>query len=301
MVAGDGLRVAFVKYFHKASTILGADQMAEALRCRGVDAVTVRPGEIATLDRSILVFVKKGDLRHLLAAHCRGHRTVLDLQDTVVFKRGIKFRSLYDGVIFKNAAQLRDFGRPGRPETVLYHQWDPRLRPHAVPAGELRPAYLGDPRSAGSWGSHPGVEFVDTTLGIEWFERARAFNVHISARETERERLYKPNCKISTAAACGALLIAVRDQSSVELLGPDYPFFIEPSKGADGLEDALRAARSGLGGAAWADARARLQRVRVRTAIDRVAAEAERFLESLAPLARVEGALRRDLRRRSAA
>ncbi len=54
--------------------------------------------------------------RPLLArAKARGHRLVLDVQDTVVFKRRIKNKWLYDALIFKSRRQLADFGRRASP------------------------------------------------------------------------------------------------------------------------------------------------------------------------------------------
>jgi len=46
--------------------------------------------ELGEVPPGILVLIKTSRLDHLLRAKARGHRLVLDVQDTVVFKRRIK-------------------------------------------------------------------------------------------------------------------------------------------------------------------------------------------------------------------
>lgn len=70
--------VAFVKYYEKGSTVMGADQVAR-----------------------------------------RGHKLVLDVQDTVVFKQHIKNKWLYGTLISKSGRQLADFGRKGKLGRVI--------------------------------------------------------------------------------------------------------------------------------------------------------------------------------------
>jgi hypothetical protein len=267
--------IRFVKYFDKASTALGADQMAEALAARGLDARSIPASEVARERGSRLVFVKTSRLDHLIAARLRGCRALLDVQDTPVFKRRLKNAALYEGAIFKNRRQKTDFDRRGWRSRVIHHQWDPRYRPHRVPDGEVRVAYLGDPRSLSCFGRLPGVTFVETDL----FERAPEFNVHLSVREPGREFLYKPGAKVSTAAACRAVLVTTRDESALELLGGEYPFYCEP--GAAAVAAALERVRAAAGGPEWRRALAALDRVREATLIDRIAG---RYLDYFAEL-----------------
>src|ERR1700760_4415928 len=88
--------VAFVKYYEKGSTVMGADQIAEGLRARGWDARSLPVAQGRGVEPGILVFIKTSRLDHLLRFNARGHRLVLDVQDTVVFKRRIKNKWLYD-------------------------------------------------------------------------------------------------------------------------------------------------------------------------------------------------------------
>lgn len=257
---------------------MGGDQIAEGLRERGWDAESLPVGELRRFPRqAILIFIKTSRLDHLLLARARGHRLVLDVQDTVVFKRRIKNRWLYDAMILKNRQQLADFGRPGKPDCVIYHQWDPRYSSHQAPGDRLATGYLGLPRSLSLWDQLPGVEYVEDG----YFEAARRFNCHLSIREPGREFLYKPNCKVSTAAACDANLITTPDLSTVELLGEDYPYYCQPERGS--VLATLERARGGLGSAEWQLGLERMRRVRELTRLDRVLDHYEALFHRLAP------------------
>jgi len=268
--------VRFVKYYEKGSTIMGADQIAAGLAARGWDALSIGVRDLSTVRNGVLVFIKTSRLDHLLLARARGNRLALDVQDTVVFKRRIKNRRLYDALIFKNRRQLADFGRPGRLDRVIYHQWDPRYSLHQAPGDRLSVGYLGLPRSLDLWGELPGVECVEDG----YFDAADRFNCHLSVRSPGRETLYKPNCKVSTAAACGAALITTRDLSTVELLGEDYPYYCAPER--ESILAAIERARATFGGAEHHAALDRLRAVRELTGIERVLDEYEILLRQLA-------------------
>jgi hypothetical protein len=269
--------VAFVKYYEKGSTVMGADQIAAALRERGWDARSVPVGELWDVPRGILVLIKTSRLDHLLRAKARGHKLVLDVQDTVVFKRRIKNKWLYDALIFKSGRQLADFGRADKPDRVIYHQWDPRYSANQAPRDRMALGYLGLPRSLAVWGELPDVTYVrDEAM----FSEAPRFNCHLSVREPGRELLYKPNCKVSTAAACEANLITTRDLTTVELLGEDYPYYCEPTR--ESILAAIERAQGSFGSPEWERGLERMRAVRERTRMDRVIDEYEALFHQLA-------------------
>ena len=267
--------IRFVKYYDKGSTDLAGEQIAAALVARGLDAATCYGPDAARCRDSILVFIKTSKLHHLVAARRRGNLTVLDVHDTPVFKRRLKNARLFDGAIFRNRRQLDDLDRTQWTSRRIYHQWDARYGPHRVPAGELRIAYLGDRRSMPHWDGIPDVTFVDT----DWFDRAPGFNCHLSVRQPGREWLYKPTAKVSTAAVCRAVLVTTRDESALELLGPDYPFYCGPDPAS--IRSALAGVRAALDGPEWRRALARLDEVRERTRMDRVIEEYLEYFRAL--------------------
>jgi len=197
----------------------------------------------------------------------------------VVFKRRVKNRWLFDALIFKNARQLADFGRNGRFDRLIYHQWDARYGPNRAPRDRLALAYLGIPRSLALWGKIPGCEFVDAD---RWFAEAPRFNCHLSIREPGREFLYKPGSKVATAAVCDAILVTTPDESAVEFLGPDYPFYC----GSDlpSILAAIEKARASLGTALWENGLARMRRVRELTDPERVLDAYEALFREVAAL-----------------
>src|SRR5258708_37448765 len=86
--------VCFVKYYQKGSTDIAADQMAVALQRRGIAARSLFAGELGSARDAVLVFIKRADLLDLLRARRRGNALVLDVQDTLVFKRGLRYGPL---------------------------------------------------------------------------------------------------------------------------------------------------------------------------------------------------------------
>lgn len=267
--------IRFVKYYEKASTVLGGDQIAEELARRGLDARSVPVAQAAAARDSILVFVKTSRLDHLLGARRRRNLTVLDVQDTPVFKRRLKNGWLYDGAIFRNRRQVADLARRGWCSEVIPLQWDPRYRPNQVPDGEFRAVYLGDRRSLAYFDELPGVDCVEA----DFFDRAPAYNCQLSVRQPGREFLYKPGVKVSTAAACRAVLVTTPDVTAVELLGEDYPFYCDPDR--DSIVAALERARRALGGPLWRAALERLETIRERTRVERIADDHLAFFERL--------------------
>lgn len=257
-------KIFFVKYYDKSSTILGADQISEGLRARGLDARAIYPGELGAIRDAVLVFIKTSKVHHLLGARRRGNRTVLDVQDTVVFKRSVKNRWLFDGLLFKNRRQLADFASPKQLSRVIYHQWDPRYAPNRVADGAFHSGYFGDERSFPLWNRLPGTDFHAT----DFFRLALDYNCHLSYRPPGRDFLYKPNCKVSSAAACAANLVTTADESTLEFLGPDYPFYIEPTEEA--IAPGVERARALFGGPEWREGLARMREVREKTRLERV-------------------------------
>ncbi len=258
-------KVLFVKYYDKGSTVMAGDQIAEALRARGHEAWSVYPGEVREVRDAIVVFIKTSRWWHLAQAKRNRNRTVLDVHDTVVFKRRIKNRFLFDGLIWKNRRQIDDFGRPGQKNRIIHHQWDPRYEPNRLDDGTLRIGYFGLARSFQLWGRLPGVDCFDD----DYFQSALDYNCHLSVREPGREFLYKPNCKVSTAAACGANLITTRDESAIELLGETYPYYVVSSAPADVLAGIERV-RATFGGPEWRAGLETMRAVREQTSIDQV-------------------------------
>jgi hypothetical protein len=269
--------VVFVKYYDKVSTILAADQMSEALRARGIESRSIHVEELAGVSDSTLIFIKTSKLPHLWRARRRRNILILDIHDTLVFKRRIKNRRLFHGLIFRNGRQRRDFsprgGPRGPPATTIYLHWDPRFGPNEVGAAGFKVGYLGDRRSLSLWGELPGVPCYGFD---EVFEAARGLNCHLSVRTTPREMRYKPGIKVVTAAACDAVLVTTRDASAVELLGPEYPYYTEPDR--DSVLRAIEHARETFNTPLWHSALDTMRGIKLAHTIE---AETDEYLAYL--------------------
>lgn len=271
-------RIYFVKYNDWSSTILGADQIAEALRARGYEAWSVSPDEVRDVRDAILVFIKTSHWWHLERARWRRNLTVLDVQDTVALKDRIKNPSLFDGMIWRSRRQLQDFGRAKQTNRVIPLQWDPRYLPNRIDGERFAIGYFGIARSFQHWGQIEGLPCYDR----DYFRHAPDYNCHISVHPPGRNRLYKPGTKVSTAAACAANLITARDPSAIELLGDEYPYFLDSCE-LPGTLAGIEYARATFGGPKWRAGLERMREVRERTSIARVT---DAYLDYFAELSR---------------
>jgi hypothetical protein len=268
--------VVFVKYFDKGSTILGAHMMQPALEELGVECRCLYADEITDVRDSILVFIKKGRLDHLLRSRLQGNLNVLDVQDTLCFKRRLKNRMLFQGIIFRSQRPLDDHGDSNGRCTKIYLPWNVNYRPNRVEADELRLAYFGDPRSFSYWDELDGVPCIPET---RFFDEAYAYNCHISIRTQPRDVLYKPTCKVSTAAACNAVLITTRDEASVEVLGEAYPFYTRSDP--ESVRRAIEFAQASFGGPLWQEALEQMRAIREEHSLARVAEHYRDYFERL--------------------
>ena len=119
--------VIFVKYYDKASTILAADQVSQALSERGVDSQAIYPENLGEYHDCIVVFIKTSRMLHVIQARIQRCRTVLDVHDTVIFKSRLKNQWLFDGLILRNTRAYEDYNRSGKNDAEILLHWDPRF------------------------------------------------------------------------------------------------------------------------------------------------------------------------------
>ena len=268
--------IYFVKYFDKGSTVLGAEQMSEALSELGVEGRPIYPDELDGIRDAHLIFIKTSKLPDVLRARRQENITILDVQDTLCFKRRLKNRRLFDGVIFRSQKPLDDYGGGPGHSVNIYLQWNPGYQPNRVSNEEFRLAYFGDPRSLSLWGELPDVPCIGEQ---RFFEEAPNFNCHISIRSTERDFKYKPTCKISSAAACHANLITTKDEASVEVLGSDYPYYTDLD--LESIRRTIGYARETFGGPVWKSGLEQMEQVKDTHRLETIAKQYVDFISEL--------------------
>lgn len=242
-----------------ASTLRG-DHIAEALGAKVFFA------DLGSTRNTDVVFVKDADRGLVLDAKDRNCRIILDVIDFFSYKnRECRFSDLVDILIVPNRSCIAWYTErfPQARYAVIPHQWDYRIKGQAQHY-RYSPGYIGKHFNLTvpmDWG---GTNIFQSTQHLE---AAPLFNLHLALqRRDEKIAMLKPATKISTAAAVGANVLTYRDPSAVELLGPDYPFYVD----IDPM-DAIRMVREAFGGRDWKLGREIMKEVKERTSLMAIA------------------------------
>jgi hypothetical protein len=222
--------------------------------------------DIGGARNTLVVFVKEPDRGLVQDAKERGNTIAYDPLDFFCYKdREKSFGELVDIVLVPNRACMAWYAErfPNARYAVIPHQWDYRISGTAQQY-RYAPGYIGKGfnLTVPGWG---GATVSDSTQ-----HRAAAplFNLHLCLnRRDERIALLKPATKIATAASVLANVLTYRDPSAVELLGPEYPFYVDSDQIA-----AIRMVRESFGGRDWKRGREKMKEVRERTSLKAIAA-----------------------------
>jgi len=251
--------------------------LSAALSDRGRSSRAVAASELRGVSAAIVIFAGDSGASALLRARLSGNCTLLDVRGLPAGPRFPGGARLVDGAIFRSRRQRKDLDRPRWTSRVIYDEQEPGLVPHGVAAGDFQAACFGASAAGEHFGKLRGVAFIDSHP----LRHAGQFNCHLSLRVPGSAELYQPGAEVANAAACGAVLVTMRDAAAVELLGEDYPFYCASDRGA--VESALARARQQClcGGEEWGAALARLREVKAKTSLDAVV---EQHLEHFAAL-----------------
>ena len=213
----------------------------------------------------LVIFVKEAFRGLVLDAKERGNRIALDPLDFHCYKdRESTWGDLVDVLIVPNRGCAAWYAPryPNARYAVIPHQWDSRI---AGTAQQYRyaPGYIGKGFNL----SVPDWDGATVSDSSQHLAAAPLFNLHLSLnRRDERVRLLKPATKVATAAAVLANVLTYRDPSAVELLGPEYPFYVDSDQ-----MSAIRMAREAFGGSKWKRGREKMKEVRERTSLQAIA------------------------------
>jgi hypothetical protein len=252
--------VIFVVNNDNVSSILRGNHVAEAL---GVPLCFADLGGARDED---VVFVKEADRGLVLDAVDRGNRIILDVIDLHCYKQRIcPFADLVEVLIVPNRACIDYYAKlyPIARFAVIPHQWDHRIHGTAQQY-RFTPAYIGKsfnlPLSQ-DWG---GTNVFDSSQHLM---AASKFNLHLCLQRRDGlHALLKPATKVSTAAAVLANVLTYRDPSAVELLGVEYPFYVDRDETL-----AIRMVREAFGGKDWKRGREMMKEVREKTSLQAIA------------------------------
>ena len=251
--------------------------LAEALSRSGRAARAVAPRELGGVRGAIVVFAGDVGLGALLRARLAGNRTLLDVRGIPAGPRFPGARRLVDGAIFRNRRQQKDLDRPRWTSRVIYDEPEPGLGPNGVATGEFRVACFGASAAGSHFGKLRGVAFIDSHP----LRHAGQFNCHLALCVPGPAELYEPGAEVANAAACGAVLVTMRDAAAEELLGDDYPFYCQGDRAS--IEATIRRARETCGGPQWKAALSLLRAAGEKSTLERVV---EQHLEHFAAIER---------------
>ena len=188
-----------------------------------------------------------------------------------------------DGIIATHK-QVVDYFSPlfgNAKVAVIPHAYDPRFEIRTAENGfdafpqRFRLGYLGQSFN------HHFKEIADVLPVYDpktGFEYGGMFTCHYSVRDINTiDALFKPATKASTAAACGANIITTRDPAVVDLIGEDYPFYVDEFTHKE-VADTIKRAYKNFDKEMWFDGLDIMAALKRRTSIDRVAEDYIDFL-----------------------
>lgn len=213
-----------------------------------------------------VIFVKEADRGLVEDAKDRNNRIVLDVIDLYCREeRSVPFEDLVDVLIVPNQASIEFYKERFKNATfaVIPHQWDSRIK-GTCPQDFCRTAYIGKHfNQPNGWGG------MSITNSEQFLQAAPLFNLHLGLNQrTERMRLLKPATKIATASAVSANIVSYPDPGAKELLGWDYPFFVQEGMS---VNEAINYAQKNFGGGFWKKARDKMKEVKEKTSLKAVA------------------------------
>lgn len=250
----------FVKNNNLASAELRADQIANELGCK------VYLDELPDTKETV-VFVKSASPEFVSQAKDQGCKIVFDPIDTFSYPERLVWQEWYkdiDTVIAYNKFQANAYKRWFNDVVVIPHQWDVRIT-KPCPQDEFRPGYIG-------YSFNLPKEILKSGIGIEsapekMLSALSRFNCHVSIRDGLQAKM-KPATKVVSAAAVGAVIITTKDESALELLPNDYPYWVGTVKY---FQDVLENAAGDFGGPTWNRALEMMAEVKEKTSVKEIA------------------------------
>ena len=197
---------------HETGTqVMRGEQVARQLSLTGTEATCITHTDVKD---SVVIAIKYIGVNNLKKLKENNNTVILDILDLFAYKRWaheLISLSFVDGAIVCSEA-VRDHFHPWMPETVavIPHHWDPRAMDHIEDPEYFAIGYIGEKFN------HEYADIKHVVPVYEnWVENMGKFGCHYAVRNPDSPAaLFKPATKVANAAA-------------VELLGDDYPYYVD--------------------------------------------------------------------------
>ena len=236
--------IIFVLSDFKAGTnILRGKKISECLNNMGVkcSCVTSIPKNV---NNSILIFIGNFTGRYSISLDglqklkSNNNKIILDVVDKLTYlnlylEKETPYYYILDGIIFPNKFSENHFMQDlSCKSTTIYHQYDSRLTDFPInKSQDFGVCYVGvvyqDPyfMNPPDWLNITNIEIMPDINNI--FKILKEYPIHFSHRSPQIQDYYfKPSTKISIAAATNSVFVTSKDKTVVELLGENYPLYI---------------------------------------------------------------------------
>ena len=252
-------KVVFWARKDRPSFTMRGRQVGQGLTARGYEVsyrTGLEPIALRGIRDAVVVCVKARP--HLVNLAQHGNTVLWDAIDYVPWRGGA---GSIDAAIAGSEDMHRRLQRQlgsSVPVVTIYHHADPELEPHAAGEERMRLVYVGEKKNSQFIGGQiPQVECLDFRQQ-GWRQVLRGYNAHFSARHDRNKAVVK----LSNVAALGAVFLTGREPGCVELLGEDYPFYIEQPDDLEAVRDNVQMLEQSVGGALWREARTRIDALR---------------------------------------
>ena len=279
-------KIIFRSYNEWGSSIMRGKHVCDQLKILGYDSHSII-GEskdisiqhkLKNIHDSVIVFIKIYDKNELLKLKRNNNILILDIIDCIsygLFSLDNICESPWDGIITPTIELISSINNINKNiNTVsIPHHWDKR---HLININKydrrfFSLAYIGETKDETSGfifkNKIPELATINKKNGM--MAVSSKYTCHYSVRPRgSYYSLYKPNTKISTAAAVGSNIICSYDNSSLDLISVDYPYYTKSD--IKSVLNMVKYAKETFGGTVWKQGLDMMAKLKQRTSLETI-------------------------------